>query len=144
MNDDVDDSLCVVCACEMIESEIGNQACSSCGCEDCGNALLTDDEISEGVCKSCDITFTIQMQKEEVEAYQKGVCHQCYPEKEIMATREIMAGLGTIPICQDCYNGHIEMNAIHTEFVIENDREPNMREILESAGVLSDIEDDEY
>ena len=36
------------------------------------------------------------------------------------------------------------MNAIHTEFVIENDREPNMREILESAGVLSDIEDDEY
>ena len=139
-----DDSNCIVCGCEMMESEVMNQTCSSCGCEDCGKPLLTDEEISEQLCKSCDINSLIKTQNEEKEANRKGLCQQCYPYRDAKVSREILVIDGMKSVCQDCYSDHVETNAIQNEPVIENEFESNINEILESAGIKNEFMEDEY
>ena len=110
-------------------------------CEDCGKPLATGEEKENGVCTPCWIEFGKQIDREEAEAYRRGLCQMCFPDKESRATTTYFMHGGEMPVCQDCFNDQNEVEAVSTEFVVEHGRQPNLRELLEAGDVIESDDD---
>ena len=132
----VDCSVCGLGPLDQWESERG--MCNECCCEDCEKQLITEEEKGEGVCSACSEAFGKKIQREEIEAYEKGLCHECYPEKEVPATTQFFISGGFMPVCQDCFDSNNVVEAVHAEFVIENERDPSIGEFMDAVGEFDD------